>query len=115
MSHGDYMEMGPAKGNLELFMRSVFARHNLTDWTIRWIDWSDPGSCFHDLNVIEMPEWVLKKSLWVQKEYALHELAHAIGRNDEDNRGHGESFYRNYILLLQQFMLPATELPKPQE
>lgn len=83
----------------------VFAAQALKEfpgWKMKWTV-TKPGICLHKSKQILIPDTVIGQYPWMAKEYILHEVAHI--KTWPRDMQHGEEFYREYILLLNIFML----------
>lgn len=91
---------------LEDFMRHVFEREGLSHWLFEWVD-TYPGECIHDKKVIWIPRGVARNCPdWQQKEYGLHEIAHALlPPHTGCGSPHNAEFYGAYIILLKKYMV----------
>lgn len=86
------------RSDVEQFAASVLGCMSLEAYRM---EWTTGGSIFIK-PVIYIDERDVEQVKWRVKEIVLHEVAHAL--SDED-RQHGEQFYRAYIQLLQTFMV----------
>ncbi len=70
------------------------------DWTMKWTK-CDGGICLKRSLEILIPERMIGQYPWIAKEYVLHETAHIF----TDDNQHGVEFYREYVALLDRFMV----------
>lgn len=82
------------------FASKVIKALDLDDWEMQWSK-TEPSICLREQKVILIRRAVIEQYPWQAKEEVLHEIAHIF----TPDRVHGENFYREYILLLERFMV----------
>ncbi len=90
--------------DLKAFALDVFRKEHLADWRIEWT--TDGSCCLKEQKIILVRVHTTRFRLypgypWQAKEIVLHEIAHIFTSDDV----HGADFYREYINLLQKYMV----------
>ena len=87
------------KEDIEEFALSALNKLGLTDWRMEW-DKCSGGICIKDMKIFTIPERMIGMG-FEGKEYVLHEIAHIF----TDDNAHGGGFYREYVRLLEMFLV----------
>ena len=87
------------QSEIEKFAAHVLRNLPLDGWRM---EWTRSGSwCNRKGRIIYIDKTFIGKYPWQAKDGVLHEVAHIFSPED---RFHGCSFYKQYILLLHKFM-----------
>lgn len=88
-----------SQAEVEKFVACVMRTLDLDGWRMEWTGCGD--LCEKNRHIIFIDKAVIGKCPWQAKERVLHETAHIF----TDDKFHSSSFYREYVHLLNTFMV----------
>ena len=88
-----------SQAEVEKFAVYVIRELNLDGWRMEWTRAGD--LCEKNRHIIFIDKRWIGKYPWQAKEDVLHEVTHIF----TEDKGHGSDFYREYIALLNRFLV----------
>jgi len=92
------------KRELGIFARRIMVAELPPVWCMKWT--TSGNWCDRPARTIYLDEGLTTEHRWASREVVLHEIAHGLATEDDV---HGESFYREYIVLLTRYMRAGKE------